>query len=122
MATLPAATAITRTGVTVSGNLATAASTADKFANTGKQMLAIKNGDASPKTLTLITNKSESDQGGALTVQDPTISVVNGTTMLIGPFVPSLYNDSSGYLNYTLSDATSVTVTVLQFTAEAPTA
>lgn len=114
MATLAAATVVKRNGLKVSGAL-TAASTSDKFANTGKQYLLVNNGAVGAKVLTFNTPIVKSDNAGDLTVANPTVSVPAGESWLIGPFKPSLYNDSTSYVTVTVGDATSLSYKVLQF-------
>jgi len=50
-----------------------------------------------------------------LDVPDRVVSVTNGTSKLIGPFLPSVYNDGNGRVQINYSDITSVTVAVLRF-------
>lgn len=116
-ATLAAATPITRAGLTVSGTFA-AATVDDQFANNGKQYLLVNNAAVGSKVLTFVTpstaRTAPTDNAGALTVQDPTVTVLATTTQIIGPFKPSIFNNSTGYVNVTVPDATSVTYKVLQ--------
>lgn len=112
-ATLAAATAVTRSGVTVSGAFA-AASVDDKFANNGKQYLLVANSDSGAHVLTFVSNGVVTDSAGDLAIADPTVSVAAGATLLIGPFKPSIFNSADGYVNYTIPAATGMTVKVLQ--------
>src|SRR4051812_41088866 len=109
MATLAAATALARTGLKVSGALS-AASTSDKFANTGKQFLLVNNGAIGAKVLTFVSAATLD----GLAVADPTVSVPAGESWLIGPFKPSVFNDSDGYVTVTVPDATDVTYKMVQ--------
>lgn len=109
-ATLPAATVLARTGITISGAMPTAAALTDKFGNNGKQYLLVYNGSGSTRTLT-ITSQETVD---GLAVADPTVSIPTLTSMLIGPFKPSVYNDASGYVNIAIDVITTVTYQVVQ--------
>ena len=116
MATLAAATAVARTGTTVSGAFAAAAAGGDKFANNGKQMLAIANAHATlPRTVTLVSQQTVD----GLAVADAAVVVPAESTLLIGPLKPSVFNDADGYVNLTYSDAAdSLTVKVLSLTPD----
>jgi len=81
----------------------------DVFPNTGKELLLIKNGSASPITLTIATPATVD----GLAVSDRTVAIPAGETHLLGPFPTSYYNNASGQVALTYSDATSVTVAVL---------
>lgn len=109
-ATLPAATVMVRTGLLVSGTLTTASAASDKFANNGKQYLLVYNGDSGAHVLTF-TSPVTVD---GLAVADPTVSVAAGATKLIGPFKPSVFNDSDGYVAVASDIITLQTVLVLQ--------
>lgn len=110
MATLTVTT-VTRAGHDVAGVAATAGAGGDEFANTGQEFLEVKNGSGAPITVTLDI-KSTVD-GAAVT--DPTVTVAAGVTKIIGPFPPSIYNDSgTGRAKVTYSDVTTVTVKALK--------
>lgn len=115
MATLPAATQVTRAGLTVSGARVTASASSDKFANNGKQMLLVRNGDTGAHVLTFPTPSTvEAVKVDGLTIQDPTVSVAAGESKLIGPFKPSLFNDTNGFVTVNSDIVTGQTVEVLQ--------
>lgn len=109
MATLAAATVLARTGLTVSGAFA-AASTSDKFANTGKQYLLVNNAAVGSKVLTFASAATLD----SLAVDNPTVTVLATSSQLIGPFKPSVFNDGDGYVTVTVPDATDVTYKVVQ--------
>lgn len=109
-ATLPAATVMVRTGLLTSGSLATASALSDKFANNGKQYLLVKNGDTGAHVLTF----SSAATVDGLAIADPTVTLAAGETRLIGPFKPSVFNDSDGYITVASDVITSQTVLVLQ--------
>jgi len=113
MATLTVAT-ISRSGVDVSG--AAASSGGDEFPNTGREFLKITNGGGSPITVTLDIKTVVDDD---LSVTDPTVSISNGVTKVIGPFPPGIYNDpDTGRAKVTYSSVTSVTVKALKLIPE----
>lgn len=94
------------------GTAITAASAAgggDSFANSGKEMIWIKNGDSSSMTLTIATNATTD----GLTVPNRTVAVAAGATKLIGPFPTPIYNDVNGNVQLTYSAVTSLTVAIL---------
>jgi hypothetical protein len=97
-------------GIDIVGAAATA-TTGDTFANTGKEFLLIKNGSGGTITVTL-DHQNEPD--GAV-VTDPTVSIDNGVTKLIGPFSKGYYNDASGLVKATCSAVSSVTIKAIQF-------
>lgn len=109
MAVLAAATELSRNGVQADGGAAASAG-GDSFANTGREFLVVKNADATPKTVTIDYVPTADGQA----VTDKAIVVTNGTTVIIGPFPPSLYSDAAGRVNVTYSAVTSVTVKVVR--------
>lgn len=110
MATLTA-TAISRSGVDIAGASADVAG--DEVANTGKEIVLIKNGSGGSITVTLDIEATV-DSAAAV---DPTVTIADGITKAIGPFPTGIYNNSStGRVSWTYSAVTSVTVKVLQLT------
>lgn len=108
MATLTVQTTA-RTGLDVAGASADAAG--DEWANTGEQVVLIKNGSGSGITVTL---DFKATPDGAV-VTDPTVSIGAGATKVIGPFSPAYYNDSTtGRAKVTCSAVTSVTIIVFK--------
>lgn len=107
MATLTVYTAAVA-GVAVVAASATAAG--DKFTNTGHEVIHVTNGGGAPITVTLDAKATPI----GLTLTDPTVSVANGATKVIGPFNPDLFNDTDGNMNVTYSSDTSVTVIVVK--------
>jgi tryptophan synthase beta subunit len=112
MALLTALGAVVAAGLRID-NLVAANGGGDSFANTGVQRFIIKNADASPKTVTFITQKTV---GGGLAVADEAVVVPAGQTYIAGPFPPDLYNDGNGQVQVTYSAVTSVTVGVISET------
>lgn len=99
---------ITRSGL--EATYAAAASGGDKFANNGRVMIHIKNGDASDHTVTVDIPKTVDGQA----VTDISVTVTASEERFIGPFPPSIYNDSDGYVNLTYDAVTSVTIGILR--------
>jgi hypothetical protein len=84
----------------------------DTFVNDGRSMIYIKNGDASPITVTITTPLS---LRGGIAVDDPETTVPATDEEVIGPFDPTLFNASDGSgveVNY--SAVASVTVAVIR--------
>ena len=109
MATLTVSTIII-TGLDSSGLFETAAGGGDVFANTGREFIYIKNGDASPINVTFTTPGTY--KGLALT--DPVVVVGATDEMIIGPFSTGAFNNTSGQVAVAYSAVTSVTVAVFQ--------
>ncbi len=87
-----------------------AAAGGDTAAPDDRAFLHVKNGGASPVTVTLVTPGTVS----GLAISDTTVSVAAGGAQFI-PLYPSLYRDpSSGLVSITYSGVTSVTVAVIR--------
>lgn len=103
-----AAESITRSGL--DDPTATAADAGgDSFANDGRTILVVNNGDASPITVTIDSlelSNFETDENLVVTVP------ATGKTY-IGPFNKGRFNDANGRVGVTYSAVTSVTVEVL---------
>ena len=110
MATLTVATAIRGLGVDMAG--AACAGGGDAFANTGQEVVSIKNGSGASITVTFVTQATVD----ALAVGDLAVVVLAGATMAVGPFQPGIYNDASGLLQMTYSGVTTLTAKVLKVT------
>ena len=78
--------------------------------NSGKMILHVKNGSASPITVTITAVGTL--QGFPVT--NPTYTVANAGEKFIGPFDPSIFNNTSGAVAVGYSATTTVTVAVLQ--------
>ena len=83
-----------------------AAGGGDQFANDGRTYIHIKNGGASPITLTIATQMTVDGKA----VADDAITVTNGQERIVGPFPPGIYNDANNMVQLTYSGVTSVTV------------
>lgn len=109
MATLTV-NASANTGIDLTSVAVSAAGGGDQFANSGQEQFFIKNGDASPHTVTFATPLTVDGQA----VADRTVTVPAGHSMLIGPFRPAYYNDTNGNVQVSYSAVTSVTVAVVK--------
>lgn len=103
--------------VVLSTAYAAATSAGDSFANDGRTMFCVKNGNGSTMTVTITPGNATRAVPGVGVVTKSTVSVVvpatTGETM-IGPFPPAFYNDASGNVNVTYSAVTSVTVAAVR--------
>lgn len=108
MATLTV-TLIDHDGVAL--DLAVAASAADKFTNTGKELLVVVNTDVGSHTVTVATPYTLDGKA----VGPRTIVVAAGAYVCAGPFPPLLHNDGSGFVNLTYSDVTGMKVCPIKF-------
>jgi hypothetical protein len=106
-------TAMSRAGadLTVLAVAADAGKT-DKFTNDGVSFIYINNGGGSPITVTLNWGTGATVDGQTPTAR--TVSVTNGHAVLIGPFPTGFYSDSNGFMSWTYSAVTSVTVAVVK--------
>ena len=88
-------------------NLVAASAGGDKLPSSDSGALVVRNGGASPVTVTLVT-PAQTKYGQA----DPDVPVVvaAGATTLIGPLPKDLENPSDGLVAFTYSAVTSVTV------------
>lgn len=99
-----------KTGIT--DTLASADATGNYItSNNGKTWLEVNN--ASGASITVTINAGKTFDGNAVTA--PTVSVGASARKKIGPFDPSVYNDSSDRVLITYSAVTSVTVAAYSF-------
>ncbi len=98
------------TGLDSSALFTAAAGGGDTLVNTGREFIYIKNGDASPITVTFTT--AGTHKGLALT--DPTVTVGATDEQIIGPFSVGPFNNTSGQVAVAYTAVTSVTVAVFQ--------
>jgi len=85
----------------------------DKFANDGKVFLHVKNGGASPDTVTIVC-QTACNYGSSTPTHDLTVSVTNGADRMIGPFPTSRFNDANGDVTVNHSYTTTVTVAAIR--------
>lgn len=82
----------------------------DDFTNDGYTFLHVKNGGASPITVTITTPAKVH----GVDVADITVSVPASGERMIGPFPPILFNDSAGRVHTVCSATTSVTLAAIR--------
>lgn len=111
-------TAFTVTTAAFGGTVLPAAGAVDaangnSIANTGttagRVVIEVTNGAGAPINVTVTTNGNYNTVGGAHAVADEVIAVTNGTSKVIGPWEPTLYNDSSGNVLIDWSSGTTIT-------------
>ena len=99
-----------------------AASTADTFTNDGRTQLLFVNGNAAARTLTVLANPTSKFGFGTIAVPNTVITVpgsgTNGGRLTVGAFPTSRFNDVGGRVNYTLDDATGMTVAAVSIAAQ----
>ena len=97
---------ITRAWYSVEANDVQTAAGGDSFANTGVELVAVKNASGGAITVTLDIQATTDSQA----VTDKTVSVTAAETFLIGPFPTAIYNDANGRTNLTYSTTTGLTI------------
>lgn len=117
MASLPAATNILPAGVDIT-TPSTAAAATQTLANDGRSCLLIKNGNAGTIVATLVNRIPVNDGSSNLTITSRTVSITTAKYFLIGPFAPSIYNDTNGETTVNLDIFSSVLVQPLRLTAQ----
>ena len=88
---------------------AAAAEAGDEFANSGNELLLVKNGSVAEVTLTITTAVTVDGEA----VADKTIAIPAGETHLLGPWPAKWYNDGDGHVNITYSAHEDVDVAVI---------
>jgi hypothetical protein len=101
-------------GVLIAGTAATVTQ-GDAFDNTGKEFLLVTNAHGSIDTTVSFALAQTLD---GLTAGPRTVSVVHGTSRLIGPFPASVYNNADGRVTAICSSVDLVTVKAFQLVAE----
>lgn len=91
------------------GTPAAASVDGDKFLNDGETMLALTVG-STDCTLTVVSVPCSHGRTGDLTFA----CTVDGDTYLLGPFPPSLFNDTNGYCHVTYSAVTAVKIAAIR--------
>lgn len=95
-------TQIARTGIAAA--LSAANVDGHSVPNNGRMFIEIVNGAGSPITVTIPTPNTVDGQA----ITDRTVSVTNGERRLIGPFPPSVYNQSDATIYVDFSDVTTI--------------
>lgn len=99
---------IARTGL--EQTYAAANADGNKFSNDGRMFLHVKNGGGAPITVTIQTPGTVDD----LAIADQAVVVTNAEERMIGPFPPTIYNQSDRMVYVDYSAVTSVTVALLR--------
>jgi len=105
--TRTAATTPTFAGINMAAVLTAAEAGGDAFVNDGRTFFRVKNGSASPITVTIAAVKA-SDQG--VTENIVSAIVANTGDVVFGPFPASEFNDVNGRVIATYSGVTTLTV------------
>jgi hypothetical protein len=79
------------------------------FANDGRVVLRVDNGDTSSETVTFTTDR----EINGLTIEDPTVTVPAGEFRFIGPFAPGVFNNGQD-VDLAFSNGTSTNVEVIK--------
>lgn len=86
----------------------------ERFINTGKEFLLVRNAAGAPVNVTLVTGKTVD----GLAVADRVVAVANGTTALIGPLSTDLYNQpgptDAGKVHVDFSSVTNIFVAAVR--------
>jgi hypothetical protein len=99
---------IARTGL--EATYAAAAGGGDEFDNDGRTFFHIINANGSDRTATFVTSVTVD----GLAVGDVAVVVTAGEERMVGPFPPSIFNDTDGHVNVTYSAVTDVTVAAIR--------
>ena len=84
---------------------------ADEFANTGKELLVVKNAGGSPCVIDLVTPGTVDGEA----IPDKQVTVAAGDEAIYGPFPRSWYtNSGTKMMNITYDQVSSVTVGVIK--------
>lgn len=84
------------------------------FANNGRQQLWVKNGDSGSHTMTVVAYPISGTSPEGLTVTNLAVVIAAGTEIMIGPFPPSVFNNSAAQVSLTWDASTSMKVQVFQ--------
>jgi len=95
---------------------AATATTGDKWVNTAKEMVLVKNASGGSINVTIDTPNK---QDGDLEVDQRVIAVGAGTTALLGPFEKSVYSNKSdsNKAKVICSSVTSITIAIIKMGA-----
>jgi len=76
----------------------------NEFLNTGRELVLLaRSGAGGAGTTTVVTQQTVDGQA----VADKSLSIADDTTVVVGPFPPSIYNDANGKVQLTHDDADS---------------
>lgn len=86
------------------------ASGGDEFVNSGKDFIHVKNGDASPHTVT-VDSQQACNQGFD---HDAAVAIPAGEERMIGPFSKDRFNDSEEKVQISYDAVTSMTIAAIR--------
>lgn len=89
---------------------AAAAGGGDTFKNDGRTFFEVNNASGGDITLTFTTPGTV----GGVAIADPTVVVTAGERRHVGPFDPSIFNNSSGLVAVSYSGVTTLTVAAIR--------
>lgn len=87
-----------------------AAGGGDKFENSGRDYLIVRNASGAPVNLTIVTPATTD----GLAIADRVVAIGDGETHVLGPWQRDLYNDGDGFVNLTWSSAAGMTLAVIR--------
>ncbi len=90
--------------------VAPTAGTGDTWANTGQEIILIRNGSGSSINVTV--DIVATADGNAVT--DPVIAVAAGAITAMGPYPTALFNDGQGLCKVTCSAVATVTIAIMK--------
>ncbi len=100
-----------RDGVAITHKGSLSASDNYKIPNNGRLLVYVDNGGSADITVTIVTP----GQAQGLAIADYTATVEDGDNLLMGPFDPSIFNDSDGKIDVSFSAVGSVTLASFVF-------
>jgi hypothetical protein len=83
----------------------------NSFANTGLEKVIVVNGSGGSLTVTVAIPANQRSLNGLATTK--TYTVASAKTAILGPFDPSIFNQTTGVVNIDWSTGTSVTCSVV---------
>ncbi len=101
----------TRAGITPT--YAAAAAGGDTFANDGRTFLHVKNGGASPITVTIESQLTAAEIRAGTAEADNAVVVTNAQERIIGPFAKDAWNSDLGLVEISYTAVTTVTIAAI---------
>lgn len=93
------------------------AGSGNSFVNSGREVVIVTNGAASPINVTFVTQGTYSVGTAVYAIADLVVAVTNGTSKVCGPFDKTLFNDGTGLCQITWSSGTTITANVISMGA-----
>lgn len=100
-------------GTVIPAPAAVDAANGNSFLNSGREMIEITNGAATPITVTIVTNGTYVVGSAIYPIADLAVTVVNATSKVLGPFDKTLFNDPDGLVQLDWSSGTTITARVI---------